>query len=294
MTSSQSPKIMKLTDSLIDKQALFGLSKKLETVFKETTRREKLGENIVSQFESIYLPLAAWAAEKHSDHPIVVGINGAQGSGKSTLSKILKTLLMHGFDKSVVILSIDDLYLSKERRNELARGVHNLLAVRGVPGTHDVELGIRLLIALVNNQLDEKILMPVFDKAKDDLLPKAEWEIVSHPVDIILFEKWRTYVNQQLKGSYQELFKFIDHLIMLEVPDMASVYEWRKLQEKKLRENCKENGIDTPNVMTETEIERFIMHYERITRHNLNEMPERADVLLKLDKDHQIKEVRVM
>jgi D-glycerate 3-kinase len=33
-------------------------------------------------------------------------------------------------------------------------------------------------------------------------------------------------------------------------------------------------------------IRRFVMHYERLTRHNLAELPARADVTLSLNDDH--------
>jgi D-glycerate 3-kinase len=45
--------------------------------------------------------------------------------------------------------------------------------------------------------------------------------------------------------------------------------------------------------MDEAALQRFIMHYERLTRHILAEMPERADLVLRLDTTHQIDAVRV-
>jgi D-glycerate 3-kinase len=266
--------------------------------------------------------LTAWLANKHSDIPIVVGINGAQGSGKSTLSKILKSLLTHGFGKSVVHLSIDDLYLSQQRRQKLANEIHPLLEVRGVPGTHDVELGKKILSALVNKKSKFPVVIPVFDKAQDDLLPKSEWLAVDASPDIILFEGWcvgsraqkqselkrdvnelekskdregiwRNYVNDQLAGPYQDLFGFIDYQLMLKVPDMESVFEWRALQEKRLEEHCTQENILNANVMSESEIAQFIMHYERITRASLEEMPDRADILLELNKQHQVCNIKV-
>ena len=40
--------------------------------------------------------------------------------------------------------------------------------------------------------------------------------------------------------------------------------------------------------LQQPEIQRFVQHYERITRHALMEMPERADYLLELGADHGI------
>ena len=37
-----------------------------------------------------------------------------------------------------------------------------------------------------------------------------------------------------------------------------------------------------------SELRRFIMHYERLTRHILSEMPGRADVVLRLDAQRHV------
>lgn len=39
--------------------------------------------------------------------------------------------------------------------------------------------------------------------------------------------------------------------------------------------------------MSTKEVERFIMFYERITRHNLKTHPEYADMILKIDENHK-------
>lgn len=298
------------------------LLKMLTPLFVDVLEQENIDNALLSQLENIYLPLAAWIAQKHKHSPLVIGVNGAQGSGKSTLSKILVTLLSYGFGKKVVDISIDDLYLSRQDRINLATEVHPLFQVRGVPGTHDVDLGKRLLSSLTSGESELPIMVPVFDKSQDDLLPKSEWREISEPVDIILFEGWcvgaksqdqdelidaindlerlednqgiwRQYVNDQLAGPYQELFGLIDYLVMLKVPDMESVFEWRYLQEQKLKEKCEAENITTSKVMSESEVAHFIMHYERITRSILTEMPDRANVLLSLDKQHQVCEVKV-
>lgn len=83
---------------------------------------------------------------------LVVGICGAQGSGKSTLSEGLAALF-RGEGVATAVLSIDDLYHTKAVREELGRTVHPLLATRGVPGTHDVALGLKLLDELAQGAL---------------------------------------------------------------------------------------------------------------------------------------------
>lgn len=307
---------------------------------KETIHLNSLGERLLAGFERllaeesintsdefahllrhIYLPFCHWLV-KQQNQPLVVGINGAQGSGKSTLTRILKYLLESGFNKQVAYLSIDDLYKTRTQRLQLAETRHPLLKTRGVPGTHDTELGINILSQLKSKN-NEPISIPVFDKATDDRLDKSQWQQHYGECDFILFEgwcvgttaeddqalekaintlehnedkdaSWRKFVNQQLEEDYARLFSFIDIQLLLKVPAFEKVYEWRQLQEKKLlsKEQQKSAARKSNNVMNEEEIKRFIMHYERLTRHTLNEMPDRCDVLFELGDDHMIKAVK--
>jgi D-glycerate 3-kinase len=89
---------------------------------------------------------------------------------------------------------------------------------------------------------------------------------------------WRTYINEQLDGPYQELFGKLHDLILLEAPSFEVVANWRAEQEAKLR--AKGAGG-----MSEAEISRFVAHYERLTRWILAEMPGRADWVVQLDTE---------
>ncbi len=293
------------------------LASRLREDLGQLLRQETLHDDgLIERFESLYLPMVRWIAERHGATPLLLGINGGQGSGKSTLSKILRLLLSRGFNKRVAVISIDDLYLPRNERLRLASRVHPLLATRGVPGTHDIPLAMQVLGRLKRGG-KEAIDIPVFDKAMDDRATVDRWQNVQGPVDIILFEgwcvgcaaqaerdleksvnslesmedrncQWRRYVNRQLAGPYHDLFALIDVLIMLKIPDMKYVYDWRLLQEDKLRQALAGRPGAATHVMTEKELKRFIMHYERITRFSLKEMPRRADVVLELNAQHQV------
>ncbi|MDH5485538.1 MAG: hypothetical protein OEY43_09920, partial [Gammaproteobacteria bacterium] len=207
---------------------------------------------------------------------------------------------------------------TREQRQQLAATVHPLLATRGVPGTHDVDLGCAIINQL-KQSADRPVLIPVFNKAIDDRAAEDQWQVIDTAVDIILFEgwcvgaqpepllalqpainrleaeedrdaRWRYFVNQQLADEYQQLFSLIDYLVMLKVPAMASVFEWRYLQEQKLAEV---NDVEDHRLMDEKGIRRFIMHYERITRHLLEELPQRADLVLYLNQQHQVDRVSI-
>jgi len=270
----------------------------------------------------IYLPLAAAlakAAHKH-EGPLVVGVNGAQGSGKTTLCSILTLLLEVGFNLRVTSISIDDLYLTHAERDKLGRTVHPLLTTRGVPGTHDVEKGLQLLTELKSQIARHQVSIPVFDKSIDDRSPRSDWRTVEMPLDIILFEgwcvgakpqtskalrkpinileerddpqgTWRSYVNRQLASDYARLFATLDLLIMLEIPEIDCVFAWRGLQEEKLAAQAL--STDATKLMDKAALHLFIMHYERLTHHMLAEMPERANLVLHLGTSHQIDAVSI-
>ncbi|MGH1462979.1 MAG: hypothetical protein ACRBB6_13195 [Neptuniibacter sp.] len=301
----------------------------VEKAFASTLESLKVDIGLVDMFEAIYVPLGAWLAcrKRQSDKPLVIGINGAQGAGKSTLFNLLEVILTDGFDLKVVGFSIDDLYKTHSERVQLSETVHPLLKTRGVPGTHDVDLGIEILNSLKNSKEDSVTKIPVFDKSTDDRCSAAVWQEWVGPADVIVFEgwcvgalpqlseqlqnpinelerdedpdgAWRNYVNEQLSGIYQELFSMIEVLIMLKVPSMESVFEWRSLQEKKLTDRVKyiydtQQPTEHLRIMDEEQIKRFIQHYERLTQQMLDEMPERADITLFLNENHKISDIQI-
>ena len=82
------------------------------------------------------------------------------------------------------MLGIDDFYLTKDQRVELAARVHPLLATRGPPGTHDIDALIGALMSLLEGRSVE---VPVFDKGIDD---RSGTRAVSGPVDRVIVEGW--------------------------------------------------------------------------------------------------------
>ena len=297
---------------------------KIKPLFSDLLKSLNLDSNLSKYLKTVYIPLAAWIMDRaqYKNHPLVVGINGAQGSGKSTLARILEKIFIYGFEVNVANFSIDDIYKTRKEREWLARNVHPLLITRGVPGTHDVELGLKLLSELRRSGPKDTISIPRFNKAIDDRYPESQWPHFRGPAHLILFEgwcvgakaqnlselehpindleiqedlpgKWRRYVNEQLANVYAKLFAQIDLLIMIKVPGMDSIFEWRRLQEEKLAKNltksCPVGKLEGKSrIMDSNQLQRFIMHYERLTRYMLKEMPNRANVILSLDRQHQI------
>lgn len=243
----------------------------------------------------------------------VIGLCGAQGSGKSTLVAAAAQALEDGCLPTAV-LSLDDLYRTRAERQRLAAQVHPLFATRGVPGTHDIALGLAVIAAL---ERGEAAALPRFDKAADDRAAECDWPVAAAGTRVLLLEGWclgarpqdgaalavpvndlearedagaiwRGHANTALAGDYQQLFARLDALVLLAAPGWEVVADWREQQEAELRAR---SGPDAAGVMSPGQVARFICHYERLTRHILTEMPPRADLLVRLAADRTVLEI---
>lgn len=251
-----------------------------------------------------------WRTERRG--PLMIGLCGAQGSGKSTVAAAVgRALEQEGL--RTALLSLDDLYLDRAARAALARDIHPLLRTRGVPGTHEVALGVRVLGALAQG---EPVRLPRFDKSRDQPAPEENWPLVDR-TDVVLFEgwcvgaraepeaalaapvnrleaeedregRWRRHVNAALAGPYVDLFAPLDRLILLAAPCFEIVVTWRREQEHALRAALAAEGQGPGQTMDDTAVDRFVCHYERLTRHILREMPARADLLIRLDRARRV------
>ena len=264
--------------------------------------------------EQIYAPLARGIADRlrQLGRPCVVGLCGPQGSGKSTGAEAMRFLLQ-AEGLRVAILSLDDLYLTRDERSRLASTSHPLLTTRGPPGSHDLALGNSLLDRLLN---DTRVVLPSFDKATDERRPVEKWITFEGPADVVLFEGWcvgarpetpealaapinnlereidadgvwRRFVNAAL-ARYQMLFARIDFQILLAPPSFDVVAHWRREQEAKLRWRNRDNWQDL-HIMTDAQVDRFVQHYERLTRHIIREMPARTDAVVELGPERDLR-----
>lgn len=243
--------------------------------------------------------------------PLVVGINGAQGSGKTTLSDYLCQWLVQEAGLRALSLSIDDVYLTRLQRQRLAAQVHPLFSTRGVPGTHDITLLLQTLEALGSAAETLPVAVPRFDKARDDRAPAEQWPRVQPPLDVILLEgwclgaspqteadlsqpcnalertedsegRWRRHANDCLAGDYARLHQRVDVWLMLRAPSFDEVLRWRTEQERKLA--AARGPVAGTRVMDAVALARFVQHYERLTRHCLATLAPRMDVVWELDR----------
>ncbi|MEO6075740.1 MAG: hypothetical protein ABIP56_02935, partial [Dokdonella sp.] len=239
-----------------------------------------------------------------------VGISGLQGSGKSTLARQVQTMLeKRGI--TTTSFSLDDFYLTHGQRLRLAHEVHPLLATRGVPGTHDFEWLADTLDQLSSASTQRPVLIPRFDKSSDDRAGPKQWQIVTVPPDVILFEGWcvgvpaqldaalvepvnglerdedsdgiwRRWVNAILREHYTPIWRSLDSLIVLQAPSFDVVVNWRGEAEREQRE------LGNANVMSDVELARFVAHFERLSRHSLATLPAIASQVLRLDAERNV------
>jgi D-glycerate 3-kinase len=253
----------------------------------------------------LWLPLALHLAEhRHqANRPIVQGILGGQGTGKTTLGVVLTLLLSH-LGLRTVSLSLDDLYKTNAERQQLQQQDPRLIW-RGPPGTHEVELGVQVLGQLRQNA--STVAIPRFDKSlhqgQGDRIPP---EMV-HNIDITLFEGWFVGVHpippQHLTHppppictegdrafaqrcnirlqAYLPLWHSLDSLWVLNLPDYRLSKQWRKQAEHQMKASGKPG-------MSDSEIEQFVEYFWQALHPELFIPPtlQRANLIIDILPNH--------
>ena len=283
-------------------------------------KKEVAGKPIidkVGKLNRFYLPLSKWIylTYKKDNKTKIIGLSGGQGSGKSTITGILKFILKKKYGLELCVFSIDDFYKTKAERKKMSKNIHPLFLTRGVPGTHDVSL-INKTFKNLKKKIFKPVLIPKFDKSIDDRSKKSKWTKVKKPPSVIIFEgwcvgarhqkinvlkkslnlierkhdadfQWRKKVNNQLKNHYKKLFNKIDKLVYLKAPSFNHIFQWRLLQEQKLKLTSKNKGT-----MSKSKVKEFIMFYERITKQMMKDFSQISDLTIFLDKSHRSKKMK--
>ncbi|MGE0046534.1 MAG: kinase [Hyphomonadaceae bacterium] len=235
--------------------------------------------------------------------PALIGLGGAQGSGKSYQSKAFAAS-----HENVAHFSMDDIYLTKREREALAKSRHPLFATRGPPGTHDLDLAKFVISELNRAKPETETPIPRFDKKTDDRIAPDQWPKFKGRPDIILIDGWcmgavapvgsppepmngleaqedphriwRNHMLAPLATQYPIFFRPFDAIVYLQAPGWEIVRAWRIEQE-----------VETQGrALTLTEvadIERFIEHYERVTRAMLAGQ-HRANWIVRLDESRNV------
>ena len=289
----------------------------LSFIKSQETSKEKF-KNKEKMIKSFLIPISFWIAKKvEKKKPFILGLSGGQGSGKTTISSIISIILNKYFKLNVFKISIDDFYKTRKKRLELSKKVHPLLMVRGVPGTHDINVMLDFFKRTKEKKF-KSIKLPRFNKATDDRYNKKLWYSVKRRPDVIIFEGWcvgakaeqnytlktpinsleklkdqkliwRRFVNKQLKSKYKKLYDQLNCLLFIKAKNFSLLRQWRIKQEKKLR--LKSKRSNKLKIMSDKEIINFMQTYQRVTQNMFKSVPKYASIILNLNSNHQIKSV---
>jgi len=245
---------------------------------------------------------------RRPERPALIGVAGAQGSGKTHVCTLLEAANRPRFAH----FSLDDVYLTRAEREELARDVHPLLLTRGPSGTHDLELAKRTIEALAAATPTTRSLLPRFDKQGDDRAPEDTWPIFMGRPEAILIDGWRIGALPLLDARYEppinrleaerdpagrwraltlaacadEYSAFdaaFDAIVYLKAPSFEIVRAWRGEQEEK--------ALGRPLTAEENAaLDLFVMHYERVTRAMLDGH-HRAGWIAHLDEQRNVTQI---
>jgi len=281
----------------------------------QETSTEKFG-NKEGMIKNYLIPICFWIAKKADNKkPYFVGLAGGQGTGKTTISSIIKIILEKYFKLKVFKISIDDFYKTRKERIALSKKVHPMLLTRGVPGTHDINMMLDFFKKSKSKKF-KNMKLPNFNKAIDDRFPKNKWNTINKRPDVIIFEGWcvgaraeanktlkksinsmekandhklvwRKYVNQQLKTKYKKLYSQLNCMIYLKAKNFSLLQKWRLKQEHKLWLKTKNKGGH--KIMSKGDVINFMQTYQRITQNMFKNMPKYASIILNLNSNHQIK-----
>ena len=278
----------------------------------QETKTDKF-KNKERMIKSFLIPLCFWISKKaEKKRPYFVGLAGGQGTGKTTISSLIRIILIKYFRLNVFRISIDDFYKTRKERINLSKRVHPMLLTRGVPGTHD----INMMLNFFRNSKSKKfkrLKLPTFNKAIDDRFNKKKWYDLKKRPDVIIFEGWcvgakseknltlkktinsmekikdqkqvwRKYVNHQLKSKYKNLYSQLNCLVFLKAKNFSLLQKWRLKQERKLGVKSKVKS----KIMSKADVLNFMQTYQRITQNMFRNMPKYASVIFNLNSNHQI------
>ena len=287
----------------------------LKFIKSQETKADKF-KNKEKMIKSFLIPLCFWISEKvDKKRPYFVGLAGGQGTGKTTISSLMRIILIKYFKLKVFRISIDDFYKTRKERISLSKRIHPMLLTRGVPGTHDINMMLSFF-KKVKSKKFKRLKLPTFNKAIDDRSNKKSWYELNEKPDVIIFEGWcvgakseknntlkktinslekakdqkqiwRKYVNYQLKSKYKNLYSQLNCLIYLKAKNFNLLQKWRLKQERKLwiKSKMKSNS----KIMSKGDVINFMQTYQRITENMFRYVPKYASIILNLNTNHQIK-----
>ncbi|MGD1936386.1 MAG: glycerate kinase [Cyanophyceae cyanobacterium] len=242
--TGQVPQWLKLLETAA---TIFHRHPRLKALFRPSLRPQTL----VTAWR-LWIPWAIHLCqlrEKFSgSRPLIQGVLGVQGTGKTTLGIVME-ILAAALGRSLLNLSIDDFYLTYAQRQTLRQQDPRLIW-RGPPGTHDIDLALQTLDQLARGHT----AVPQFDKSLhggqgDSAAPKPVesvdilwlegWLVGCAPLDDAAFDgplplpivtegdrQFARDCNERL-GAYSPLWRRLDQWAVLAPKDYRWSKRWR-------------------------------------------------------------------
>lgn len=281
------------------------VKKKDELIFIQKTLKKITNQDLdIEYIEKNYLKILFKLKFKKK-----IMVAGSQGSGKSSLSKLIKLYLEKFYYKSVVIISMDDFYLSKRQRMQLSKNIHPLFLTRGAPGTHDLDLLNKKILQIFDKKFP--VYLPIFDKVTDtrkrtyrkvlkgDVIIFEGWCAGAQPVNQSYLQKnfnnlekykdknfiWRNSYNKYL-NEYQKIFSQFNYFIYFQFNQWGHVLDWKYKQELELRGKKKDLAL-------KKYLKEFIQYYEKVSKWMHLNVPKYCNILIKLNAHQKIKSINL-
>ena len=266
----------------------------------------------LAEVEAIYLPLsrllnlhvAAIQALHHttdtflgsrpSHTPYVIGVAGSVAVGKSTVARILRTLLSRWPSHPRVDLITTDGFLHPNRVLE-SRG---LLARKGFPESYDVRSLIQFMADVKAGQ--GAVHAPVYSHQAYDIVP-GEFQVVDRP-DIVIVEGLNVLQSGDGSGRTARVFvsDFFDFSIYMDA-DEADIEHWYVDRFQALRETVfrdPRSYFHRYASLGNAEAEKTAREIWRTIngvnlRDNIMASRDRARLVLEKDGEHSVRRIRL-
>jgi D-glycerate 3-kinase len=258
---------------------------------------------------------------RHPGRPALIGVSGAQGSGKTHWCRLVEAANRGRFAH----FSLDDVYLTRAERvwradnissfsavrdedgnfdvGHVARpDIERLLLTRGPPGTHDLALARSVIARLAQ---PGPTALPRFDKRADDRAPQADWPVFQGPGEAILFDGWcvgatsmpagdpiNAVEREDVEGIWrretatQLSKKYVPFFATFDAIIHLRAPNWEIVRTWRGEQEEKMLGRKLTS-QEGAQLDRFLMVYERITRAMMGGEV-KADWIVQLDEARRV------
>jgi D-glycerate 3-kinase len=236
------------------------------------------------------------------NRPAVVGLQGPQGAGKTTLTRrVLAQAAELGLSGASV--SIDDFYVTRDEQLRLAAAHpgNPYLEHRGYPGTHDIALGVRTITALRSLDAGASMRLPRYDKTahggRGDRAPESAWPLITGPLDLVIVEGWMLgfepvaeadlpdpmlAVPNRALAAYGRWHRLLDAFVVLRPRDWRYVLRWRVEAEERTKAAGRP-GLSADAI--EDYVRRFLPAYATWAGRAPASLPSSATAVIDIDAE---------